>query len=107
MDKDIRFALAMMLIEKAMRINGLNRRKKSLTGELPTIFAEFSGHVATVEIGIFDSGWVAGGGGERYTLHLDLTDGDFMVSYKTISSRLDEVQKKAEEILTKAVAADA
>ena len=107
MDKDMRIALATSLFEKALRINGLTQRKKSLTGDMPTVFAEFAGHVASVFFEIYISGWDTEAPSQKLSLQFDSTDGDFMVCYKTISSLLDEAQKKAEEILAKAVAADA
>lgn len=107
MDKDMRIALVTSLFEKALRINDIYPRNKADSGDLPTVFVRFSGHIAAVTFEINENGWDAEEPELRMSLHLNYTDGDFLVCYKTISSRLDEVQKKAEEILTKAVSANA
>ena len=107
MDKNMRVSLAMDLVKRALLINGLDPRKRSETGNLPTIFAEFSGHVAHITFGIHECGWAPGESGERLVLPLDGDDEDFLAEYVAISFRLEEVRGKAEEILTKAVSADA
>ncbi len=107
MDKDMRIALVTSLFEKALRINDIYPRNKADSGDLPTVFVRFSGHIAAVTFEINENGWDAEEPEFRMSLHLDHTDGVFWACYKTISSRLDEVQKKAERTLKRMVAADA
>lgn len=45
------------LVEKCIEINGLSERKKSKTGNLPTVFFEYAGHVSAFEIQIHENGW--------------------------------------------------
>ena len=40
--------------------NGLEARKKEITGNMPTVFMSFSGHVATIFVEIHANGWDAG-----------------------------------------------
>lgn len=103
MDKNMRVLLAMHLVKRALLINGLAPRTKRDTGNLPTIFAEFSGHVAHITFVIHECGWEPDESGERFVLQLDGDDEDFLAEYVAISSRLEEVRDKAEM----AVAADA
>lgn len=48
------------LLDVALDINGLSARQKTLTGNLPTAFFEFSGHIAGVEVQIHKTGWEPG-----------------------------------------------
>lgn len=45
------------LLELALDINGLEKRKQSVTGDLPTAFFVFSGHVAAISVEIHSCGW--------------------------------------------------
>lgn len=47
------------LLELALDINGLEKRNQSVTGDLPTAFFVFSGHVGWVEVQIFSNGWIS------------------------------------------------
>lgn len=40
--------------------NGLDRRKQEMTGNLPTLFFWFSGHIAEVQVDIHNDGWASG-----------------------------------------------
>lgn len=45
------------LLDLALDINGLEARDRNTTGNLPTAFFDFSGHVGWVEVQIFSNGW--------------------------------------------------
>ncbi len=47
------------ILQLCFEINGLEARKQSITGEKPTMFFEFSGHVALLKIQIYKTGWYA------------------------------------------------
>lgn len=47
----------MELFRLALGINGLNERKKTKTGNLPTVIFEFYGHTADIEFQIYKDGW--------------------------------------------------
>ena len=45
------------LIDLALDINGLGMRKQNVTGNLPTVFIYYSGHVANISVKIHSYGW--------------------------------------------------
>lgn len=45
------------LLDIALRINGVEERKCSVSGVKPTAMFCFSGHVAGVDMSFYDSGW--------------------------------------------------
>ena len=100
MDKNMRVSLVMDLVKRALLINGLAPRTRRETGNLPTIFVEFSGRVAHITFGIHECGWEPDESGERLVLPLDDDDEDFLDEYVAISSRLEEVREKAEMAVT-------
>lgn len=48
------------LFRLCTEINSLEERKKELTGELPTVFFSYSGHVSLLSIQIHSKGWGKG-----------------------------------------------
>ena len=47
------------VLDLVLDINGLGRRQEKLTGNLPTAFFKFSGHVANVSVEVREKGWRA------------------------------------------------
>lgn len=45
------------LLDLVLDINGLEKRKQSVTGNLPTAFIHYSGHVAAISVEIHSCGW--------------------------------------------------
>lgn len=45
------------LLDIALLCNGLNERKRSVSGMMPTMFLRFSGHVAAVSVDLYRNGW--------------------------------------------------
>lgn len=45
------------LLDLVLDINGLEPRKQEVTGNLPTAFFEFHGHIGVVEISVHTKGW--------------------------------------------------
>lgn len=45
------------ILDLVLDINGLGRRQQELTGNLPTAFMHFSGHISNVDIDIHRNGW--------------------------------------------------
>lgn len=45
------------LFDLVLDINGIDCRKREITGNLPTAFFSFSGHTGSAEIQIHDQGW--------------------------------------------------
>ena len=50
----------MDIIEIALKVNGMSARTAEETGDLPTVFADFSGHIAQLYIRAYRNGWEAG-----------------------------------------------
>lgn len=48
------------VLDLVLDINGLDRRDQEFTGNLPTAFFSFSGHVATTYVDIHPQGWRRG-----------------------------------------------
>lgn len=48
------------LLDLALDINGLEPRNQTITGNLPTVFFEFYGHVGLAEIRVYSAGWASG-----------------------------------------------
>lgn len=45
------------IFDLVLDINGLGKRKRSLTGDKPTAFLDFSGHTAAIEVWVYENGW--------------------------------------------------
>ncbi len=45
------------IFQLCMEINGFEDRQRSITGSKPTVFFDFSGHVAGLDIRVFETGW--------------------------------------------------
>lgn len=45
------------ILDMVLDINGLEARKREITGSKPTVFLSFSGHVAKIEVSIHECGW--------------------------------------------------
>lgn len=45
------------ILEMVLEINGTHPRQRELTGNKPTAFFEFSGHVSTMYVSIYMDGW--------------------------------------------------
>ncbi len=61
------------LLDLVLDINGLERRKQEITGNLPTVFFNFSGHICMVDIEICANGWYPGADKDK-DLWLDAGD---------------------------------
>lgn len=47
----------LQVLDLVLQVNGLDQRKRESTGNLPTAFFGFSGHVASVAIEVLPEGW--------------------------------------------------
>ena len=45
------------ILDLVLDINGLQESKKELTGDHPTAFLYFSGHVAEISVDVHENGW--------------------------------------------------
>jgi len=48
------------LLDLVLDINGVSRRDREFTGDLPTAFFDFSGHTAAAHMRVYASGWEHG-----------------------------------------------
>ncbi len=48
------------LLDLVLDINGVYPRKQEITGNLPTAFLNFNGHVGNLEVGLHLQGWYPG-----------------------------------------------
>ena len=48
------------ILEMALEINGTHSRAREETGDRPTAFFEFSGHIAQVNVRVHNNGWESG-----------------------------------------------
>ena len=55
-----RRALVHQILDVVLDINGTGCRKKEYTGNMPTAFFGFSGHISGVYVEIFRTGWDSG-----------------------------------------------
>ena len=51
--------------------NSFERRDREITGTLPSLFFDFSGHVNSVDIRLFPDGWKVGAYQEEYEFKLE------------------------------------
>lgn len=63
MTKETREKVA-KIMELALLING-TETQRAITGDKPTVFVDFEGHVATLYIRICDTGWESNGNWDR------------------------------------------
>lgn len=52
-----RRALVHQILDVVLDINGVGERQKKYTGNMPTAFFEFSGHISGVGIEVYRDGW--------------------------------------------------
>lgn len=56
---------ALEITALALKVNSLDMRKQDVSGNLPTAFIDFSGHVAELTVEIYKSGWRIGEKADR------------------------------------------
>lgn len=90
--------------------NSFERRDREITGTLPSLFFDLSGHVNSVEICLFPDGWKAGAYREEYEFKLenDISDKAVETIRAAVSKALEEknlsetlrrdVEKKEKEL---------
>lgn len=81
------------LFAKCIEINGLSERKKDKTGNLPTVFINYFGHTARIEIGVHLNGWEPeSSSDENIGFYTDNSFSDFKKSYNSAMKRLDGIK---------------
>lgn len=53
------------ILDLCLQINGMQESKKSLTGDHPTVFFKYLGHVNGVDVCICNTGWEPGQSPDR------------------------------------------
>lgn len=95
-EKEVRDKLHKIL-DLAIDVNGLNPRTKAKTGNLPTVFFGFNGHVAILDLDIHKDGW-PGNEVESYKSILDL---DPLYELNTIIMALESIKNAPEAATSK------
>lgn len=77
------------VLDLVLDVNGLEERKREVTGDKPTAFFGFSGHTAGITVGVFKNGWVAGNEEDWYLTHY--LGQDYGDSLESVVRKLAEV----------------
>lgn len=80
------------LLDLCLDINGNEKRQRSKTGELPTTFFWFDGHVCDIDIFVHENGWTEAEGADK-RFNVCLVD-EFGDKYKKVKEYLLELKKK-------------
>ena len=76
------------LFQLALQVNGLEARRKGPTGELPTVFVNYSGHVSIMAFRVCPKGWASGEAWEEKELDISAELDRFNEQYERIHSWL-------------------
>lgn len=94
-DKRVRKEIHKVL-DLVLDINGLSPRQKENTGDLPTAFFEFNGHIASVEFSVHKDGWNYGKSSDiRRICYVDYESGRIPDLIRTLESAKEELCIKA------------
>ena len=83
--------IAHEILDLVLDINSCDSRKKELTGDKPTAFFEFSGHVACIEAEVIRTGWEVGSKSD-FSLKAYLDEESLGDSLEYIKRKLQEVK---------------
>lgn len=83
------------LFQLALQVNSLEARKKETTGELPTAFADYSGHVSIMTFRVHPNGWAYGEAWEEKELDISAELDRFNEQYEGIHSWLLQYKEVA------------
>lgn len=86
------------ILDLVLDINGLEPRDRKMTGNLPTVFMNLSGHVGWIEVEVYRNGWerdYSEADQERQTAYLYQGDG-----LDAIIRRLTEIKDEAQGAAT-------
>lgn len=78
------------LMGLCLKINGLGARSQEVTGDKPTVFVQYSGHVSAISIDIHSKGWCSGVYADK-KYRVDLCEDDFWEKYLETMHGLLEV----------------
>lgn len=60
------------IFQLCMEINAFEHRQRSITGNKPTVFFNFLGHIASLEVEIFETGWIKNEkANKKFCIYLD------------------------------------
>ena len=77
------------VLDLVLDVNGLEARQQELTGDKPTVFFSFSGHIAAITVSVNKKGWMEGIEDDLNLTHY--LGADYGDSLETISQKLTEV----------------
>ncbi len=80
------------IFQLCIEINDFENRQRSITGSKPTVFLNFSGHVAALDIQVFEGGWEEQKeGNKKFCIYLDNY-------FKNLTGFAEEAIKQEHEI---------
>lgn len=81
------------VLEMVLEINGTHPRKLEKTGDKPTAFFDFYGHVASVDVKVCTDGW----GNEKHPV---FSSYGYLDTYNS-GREMEKLQKELEEVMEK------
>lgn len=93
MTNDEKRAALHNLLDLVLDINGFEARRQEKTGDKPTLFFYFSGHVSKIKIDVFERGWREGARANYCTLAYLENDGADLVR---VIKQMEELRQQME-----------
>lgn len=87
------------ILDIVLDTNGVESRKRSETGTLPTLFLSFSGHVSGVSIDLYEDGWGPGGHKSDFGFYIDRPIDETAVDALRTACRMALTGKRASDVL--------
>lgn len=85
------------VLEMVLEINGTHSRDRELTGNKPTAFFYFSGHIADVAVSLYKNGWDFGCEAdfrmEAYTDNMHIKEKDMTDLKEGLKSVMEELRR--------------
>jgi predicted nucleic acid-binding Zn-ribbon protein len=92
------------IVDIILDTNGFEGRQRSKTGTMPSVFADYSGHVNQLSVRIYEDGWAAGSHETRVESYLDRDLSGFIERLRSMC-RTALTEKKESDILRRDIAA--
>lgn len=83
------------LLDLALQANGLENRTRKESGNLPTVFFEFSGHVSWITAQVHQEGWESCAPYKEVTVHTDqrYDEKDYQKAKKLLEQAIEKAGK--------------
>lgn len=83
------------LLDLALQANGLENRTRKESGNLPTVFFEFSGHVSWITVQVHPNGWESYAPYKEVTVYTDqrYDEKDYQKAKKLLEQAIEKAGK--------------